>query len=165
MEEQHHRLPKEEKKLPSSSPLSSNSSSCCRNRGRHPRSVGKSVTQEKSRPVCQTLRASLSRLHPRLMIRKRVLITRLISMITSDHWRKFILCGQEDCEFSSQLLEFLGSNLGELSLIDYDLQLNEKAIRWKTTRIQYKQPQMPAGGAHTEADVAASWENQHRKAF
>ncbi|XP_064943375.1 uncharacterized protein LOC103969799 isoform X3 [Musa acuminata AAA Group] len=124
------------------------------------------------------------------MIRKRVHITRLISMITSDHWRKFILCGQEDCEFSSQLLEFLGSYLGELSLIDYDLQLNEKAIRWKTTRIQYKQPQftslvscklarwqsvgfgiseeipkMPAGGAHTEADVAPSWENQHRKAF
>ncbi|XP_064987103.1 uncharacterized protein LOC135625905 isoform X1 [Musa acuminata AAA Group] len=70
------------------------------------------------------------------------------------------------------------------------LELNEKAIRWKTTRIQYKQPQftslvscklarwqsvgfgiseeipkMPAGGAHTEADVAPSWENQHRKAF
>ncbi|CAL9199131.1 unnamed protein product [Musa hybrid cultivar] len=84
---------------------------------------------------------------------------------TCTHYATDIYDYLRSLEFSSQLLEFLGSYLGELSLIDYDLQLNEKAIRWKTTRIQYKQPQMPAGGAHTEADVAPSWENQHRKAF
>ncbi|CAL9179737.1 unnamed protein product [Musa hybrid cultivar] len=109
---------------------------------------------------------------------------------TRTHYATDIYEYLRSLEFSSQLFEFLGSYLGELSLIDYDLQLNEKAIRWKTTRIQYKQPQftlliscklarwqsvgfdiseeipkMPAGGVHTEADVAPSWGNQHRKAF
>ncbi|URE46624.1 Cyclin, C-terminal domain [Musa troglodytarum] len=109
---------------------------------------------------------------------------------TCTHYATDIYAYLRSLEFSSQLLASLGSYLGELSLTDYDLQLKKKAIRWKTTGIQYKQtqftlvvscnlarwqsvgfgiseaiPKVPARGAHAEADVAPSWENQHRKAF